>query len=55
MDIPILTLLGVERDAGGIAVEVLGAGEITAKKPEGLDTVDAAELGGSIAARQSPS
>jgi hypothetical protein len=55
MEIPMLHLQDVERETGGVAVEVLGAGEITERKPQGLDAADAAELGPSIAARQSPS
>jgi hypothetical protein len=55
--IPILRLLNVERDSGGVAVDVLGAGEIREKltQSEGLEGVDAAGLGEMIASRQSPS
>ncbi len=57
ISIPILRLLNVERDSGGVAVDVLGAGEIKEKltKVEGLEGVDAAELGEMAANRQSPS
>lgn len=55
MTIPLLQVLDVERESGGVAVEILGAGEIKAARPQGLDPTDAAELGASIAARQSPS
>ena len=57
INIPILRLLNVERDHGGVAVDVLGAGEIKEKltKAEGLEGVDAAELGEMVAGRQSPS
>ena len=57
ISVPILHLLNVERENGGIAVEVLGAGEIKEKltKSEGLEGVDAAELGDLVANRQSPS
>ncbi len=57
INIPILRLLNVERDNGGVAVDVLGAGEIKEKltKTEGLEGVDAADLGEMIANRQSPS
>ena len=57
INIPILRLLNVERDSGGVAVDVLGAGEIKEKltKAEGLEGVDAAELGELVANRQSPS
>jgi len=55
IDIPLLRLLDAERDTGGVAVEVLGAGEVTDLKPQGLDRAEAAELGSMVAGRQSPS
>jgi hypothetical protein len=55
IDVPLLRLLDTERDSGGVAVEVVGEGEIKQTKPQGLDSVDAAELGPTVAARQSPS
>jgi hypothetical protein len=55
IEIPLLRLLDAERESGGVAVEVLGAGEIKDQKAQGLDGVDAADLGDSIAGRQSPS
>ena len=55
MEVPLLRLEGVERESGGVAVEVLGAGEITNRKPQGLEAAEAAELGPSVVARQSPS
>lgn len=55
IDIPLLRLLDTERDTGGVAVEVVGEGEIKQTKPQGLENVDAAELGQTVAARQSPS
>jgi hypothetical protein len=54
MDIPLLRLLNAERETGGVAVEVLGAGEIKDLKSEGLEVADAADLGEMIASRQSP-
>ena len=53
--IPLLRLEDVERETGGVAVEVQGAGEITEWKPQGLETAQAADLGQTVAARQSPS
>ena len=53
--VPILKLLEMERDSGGVAVEVLGAGEIKETKPLGLELAEAAELGPMVASRQSPS
>jgi hypothetical protein len=55
VEIPLLRLLNVERENGGVAVEVLGAGEIKDQKQRGLEVADASELGDGIAARQSPS
>jgi len=55
IDIPLLQLLDVERESGGVAVEVVGEGEIKLTKPQGLENVDAAELGPTVASRQSPS
>src|SRR5882724_4746504 len=55
IDIPLLRLLNVERETGGVAVEVLGAGEIKDLKSEGLDTADATDLGELVSSRQSPS
>jgi hypothetical protein len=53
--IPLLHLLDVEREAGGVAVEVVGAGEIKESKTQGLEQAEAAELGHMVAARESPS
>ena len=53
--IPILRLLNAERETGGVAVEVLGAGEIKDVKTEGLESADATDLGEMVANRQSPS
>ncbi len=56
MDIPILRLTNIERETGGIAVDVLGAGEIKAEsvKTQGLQRADASDLGEPVASRQSP-
>jgi hypothetical protein len=55
IDIPLLRLLNAERETGGVAVEVLGAGEIKDLKSEGLESADATDLGEMVSARQSPS
>ena len=55
VDIPLLRLDHAERDTGGVAVEVLGAGEIKDIKSEGLENADASDLGEMIAGRESPS
>ncbi len=54
IDIPLLRLLNTERDTGGVAVEILGAGEIKDQKAEGLEDADATDLGEMVANRQSP-
>jgi hypothetical protein len=54
INIPLLRLLNTERDDGGTAVEVLGAGEIKGQKSQGLEEADATDLGEMIASRQSP-
>lgn len=54
IDIPILRLEKTERDEGGVAVEVLGAGEIKSQKFDGLEEADATDLGEMISSRQSP-
>ena len=55
IEIPVMRLLDSERESGGVAVEVLGAGEIKQAKKQGLEEVEAADLGNMIASRQSPS
>ena len=55
IDIPLLRLLNVERETGGVAVEVLGAGEVKDLKFEGLESADATDLGEMVSNRQSPS
>lgn len=54
IDIPLLRLLNTEKDTGGVAVEILGAGEIKDQKIEGLEDADATDLGEMVASRQSP-
>jgi len=53
--VPLFGLLDVERETGGVAVEVLGAGEIKDLKSQGLEEADATDLGEMVASRQSPS
>src|SRR5579859_6890951 len=54
IDVPLLRLLNTERDTGGVAVEILGAGEIKSQKAEGLEDADASDLGEMVASRESP-
>lgn len=53
--IPLFRLVDAERETGGVAVEVLGAGEIKDPKSQGLEEADASDLGEMIYSRQSPS
>jgi hypothetical protein len=55
LDVPLLRLPAAERETGGVAIEVLGAGEIKDRQATGLDEAEAAELGQLISSRQSPS
>jgi hypothetical protein len=55
IEIPIFRLLKTERETGGVAVEVLGAGEIKDFKSQGLESADATDLGEMVSSRQSPS
>ncbi len=56
LDIPLLRLQNVERETGGVGVDVLGAGEIKEDtvKAQGLKRADASDLGEPVSSRQSP-
>jgi hypothetical protein len=56
LDIPLLRLENVERETGGVGVDVLGAGEIKedSVKAQGLQRADGSDLGEPIYSRQSP-
>ena len=54
-NIPLVRLPAAERETGGVAVEVLGAGEIKQRQPNGLEEAEAGQLGQLISSRQSPS
>ena len=53
--VPLVRLPGAERETGGVAVEVLGAGEIGARESRGLDPADPSDLGDPVSGRESPS
>ena len=55
IDVPLLRLPSAERETGGVGIEVLGAGEIKEREPNGLEDAEAGELGQLVASRQSPS
>jgi len=56
LDIPLLRLQNVERETGGVGVDVLGAGEIKEDtvKAQGFERADASDLGEPVSSRQSP-
>lgn len=54
-DVPLIRLPAVERETGGVGIEVLGAGEIKERKPSGMEDAEASEMGQLISSRQSPS
>lgn len=53
--LPIFSVENMLRQTGGVAVEVLGAGEIKDAKAQGMEEADASDLGSMVATRQSPS
>ncbi len=53
--IPLFRLPDAERETGGVAVEVLGAGEIVDHRPQALEPADALDMGSLIRGRESPS
>lgn len=55
IETPLVRVRDVERESGGVAVEVLGAGEIRRQEAKGLEAADPSDLGPTVAARDSPS
>jgi hypothetical protein len=55
IEAPLVRVAGAERETGGIALEVLGAGEIRRQDVRGLEPADPEELGGLVEGRDSPS
>jgi hypothetical protein len=53
--IPIIRMPAAERETGGVAVDVIGAGEITDRQPRGVDPADPSDLGDILEGRESPS
>lgn len=53
--IPLLHMPAAERETGGVAVDIAGAGEFTAQRARGLERGDPSELGDFVANRESPS
>jgi hypothetical protein len=55
VEAPLLRVAGAERETGGVALEVLGAGEIRRQDTRGLEPAEPGDLGGPVAGRDSPS
>jgi hypothetical protein len=55
IDVPLVRLPVAERETGGVAIEVLGAGEIKDRQAAGMEEAEASDLGQLISSRQSPS
>ena len=55
ISIPLLRVPAADRETGGIAVDVVGAGEIGDREPHGLEPADPSDLGDIVAGRESPS
>jgi hypothetical protein len=53
--VPLLRVPAAERETGGVAVDVVGAGEVAARATRGLEPADVSELGEIVAGRESPS
>jgi hypothetical protein len=54
VEVPLVRLAQAERETGGVAVEVLGAGELTKHDARGLDPTEPSDLGDMVAGRDSP-
>jgi hypothetical protein len=53
--VPLVRVPAAERESGGVAVDVIGAGEIAERQTRGLDPADPSDLGEVVAGRESPS
>jgi hypothetical protein len=53
--VPLIRVPAAQRESGGIAVDVVGAGEIGERQARGLDPADVTELGEIVTGRESPS
>jgi hypothetical protein len=53
--VPLVRMPSAERESGGVAVDVVGAGEISGRQARGLEPADPSELGEVVASRESPS
>jgi hypothetical protein len=55
VDVPLVRMPSAERESGGVAVDVVGPGEIAGRQTRGLEPADTSELGDEVAGRESPS
>ena len=55
VSVPLVRVPAAERETGGVAVSVLGAGEIEKHQMRGLEPADVADFADVIAGRESPS
>jgi hypothetical protein len=55
INVPLIRMPSAERETGGVAVDVLGAGEIAERLARGFDPADPSELGELVTTRESPS
>ena len=53
--VPLVRVPAAERETGGIAVDVLGSGEIAERQVRGMEPADPSELGEIVTSRESPS
>lgn len=53
--VPLVRMPSAERETGGVAVDVVGAGEISERQARGLEPTDPSELGDPVTGRESPS
>jgi hypothetical protein len=53
--VPLVRVPAAERESGGVAISVLGAGEIEKHHGRGLEPADVSDLAAAIAGRESPS
>jgi len=53
--VPLVRVPSAEREAGAIAIDVAGAGEIAERQARGLEPADPSEVGDLVAGRESPS
>src|SRR5439155_8721893 len=52
--VPLVRVPSAERETGGVAVDVVGAGEVSGREARGLEPADPSELGDIVAGRESP-